>query len=142
MGLIYAEIELVNSTDLALAKRGVIEASEVKRQKVRALVDSAAAMLVIPEHLQLQLDIPEIERREAVTADGKVHIVPVVGPVNVHFKNRLATCNAMVIGNDEVLLGAIPLEELDVVMDPRSRTLDVNPESPTMPKMLVKRHGE
>ena len=95
-------------------------------------------MLVFPEHVRLQLDLPEVDRREAVTADGKVHVVPVVGPVNVHFQNRIATCNAMVMGRDEVLLGAIPLEELDVVVDQRNQKLIVNPESPTMPKMVVK----
>jgi len=138
MGLVYVDIDVINSTDLELARRGIIEDKDIKKLTLRALVDSGAYMLVIPEHVRLQLDLPEVDRREAVTADGKVHVVPVVGPVNVHFQNRIATCNAMVMGRDEVLLGAIPLEELDVVVDQRNQKLIVNPESPTMPKMVVK----
>ena len=117
MGLVYAEIDVINSTDLELARRGIIEDKDIKKLTLRALVDSSAYMLFIPEHVRLQLDLQEVDRRETVTADGEVHVVPVVGPVNVHFQNRIATCNAMVMGRDEVLLGAIPLEELDVVVD-------------------------
>ena len=138
MGLVYADIELVNGAEMEMARRGYISESDIVRLKMKALVDSGAYMLVIPEHIKIQLGLIEIDKREAVTADGEVHVVPVVGPVTVYFKNRIATCNAMVMGTDEVLLGAIPLEELDVVIDQRNQRLVVNPENPTMPKMVVK----
>lgn len=61
----------------------------------------------------------------------------IAGPINVRFANRFATCNAMVMGYETVLLGAIPLDELDMVIDPRSRTIKVNPANPTMPRMVA-----
>ena len=63
--------------------------------------------------------------------------VPYVGPVEVRFKNRVGFTGAIVIG-DQVLAGAIPMEELDLVVIPRTRTLDVNPASPDMPSSIVK----
>ncbi|MCK4659808.1 MAG: clan AA aspartic protease [Phycisphaerae bacterium] len=120
-----------------MCRRGYLEEEKIRRIKVNALVDRGAYMLVVPEHVRLQLGLEDVTEREALIADGTLHKVPVVGPVNVRFENRLATCNAMVLGTDTVLLGALPLEELDVVIEPRSQTLIVNPENPTMPKMIV-----
>ncbi len=137
MGLVYAEVELANLQDECLCRRGYLEEEKIRRIKVNALVDRGAYMLVVPEHVRLQLGLEDVTEREALIADGTLHKVPVVGPVNVRFENRLATCNAMVLGTDTVLLGALPLEELDVVIEPRSQTLIVNPENPTMPKMIV-----
>ena len=137
IGLVYAEIDIENVMDLARVRTGEGPGGSVRRATVRAMVDTGAYMMVIPETLRVQLGLEIVGRRRAVTADGKTHDVPIAGPVNVRFANRFATCNAMVMGNGPVLLGAIPLEELDVVIDPKSRTLAVNPENPDVPKMVV-----
>jgi hypothetical protein len=55
--------------------------------------------------------------------------VPYVGPIETRFKNRAAYVGAIVMG-DEVILGAIPMEDMDLVALPNSRRLDVNPLNP------------
>lgn len=93
MGLVYADIELVNADDLALARWNIIGEEEIKRMRVNMLVDSGAYMMAINETIQEQLDL--------------------VGPIMVKFKNRTASCNAVVLqGDNEPLLGAIPMEEM------------------------------
>jgi hypothetical protein len=60
-----------------------------------------------------------------------------VGPVELHFKNRVGFFGALVMG-DEVLLGAIPMEDMDLILIPKTRTLDVNPDSPNVATSVVK----
>jgi clan AA aspartic protease len=88
--------------------------------------------LCIPEHLAIQLNLAELERREVVLADGHRRAVPYVGPVEVRLRNRRCFTGAMVLGN-EVLLGAIPMEDMDLVLRPQLQRVDVNPESPNIP---------
>jgi hypothetical protein len=84
----------------------------------------------------VQLNLKEMERREVTLADGR-KLVPYVGPVEVRFANRRCFTGAMVLG-DEVLLGAIPIEDMDLVVVPSTRTLSVNPSSPNIPSSLAK----
>jgi len=139
MGLIYAEIELINSGDLEMARRHIIGAEEVKSVKVNMLVDSGAYNLCINETIQQQLDLPFIEKRKAVMANGTVEEFEVVGPVVLKFKNRRTVCNAFVLqGNNEPLLGAIPMEDLDVIIHPQRQEMIVNPEHPNYAQMKLK----
>lgn len=126
MGLVYANIKLSNPVAPLQAK---IECS--------ALVDSGALHLCIPEHLAIQLDLKTLENREVTLADGKRHLVPYAGPVRIEFENRNAFVGAMIFG-DEVLLGAIPMEDMDVVIHPATRTLRVNPDSPNIAMAKIK----
>src|SRR4051794_18169354 len=105
--------------------------------EVDALVDSGAIHLCIPPHVQIQLDLQETMKKEATLADGTRRLVPYVGPVELHFKNRIGYVGALVLG-DQVLLGAIPMEDMDLVIIPKTRTLDVNPESPNVATSVVK----
>jgi len=131
MGYVYAEIELINGMDALDAKRNIIGEEEVRRTRVTMLVDSGAYMLTINENIQAYLQLPFRERKRCEIADGRVVECDVVGPVDVKFENRTATCNAFVLpGNSEPLLGAIPLEELDVVIEARRQQLVVNPKHP------------
>jgi clan AA aspartic protease len=126
MGLIRASVTLLNPTAPAL--QGL---------EVSALADSGAVHLCIPEHLALQLQLRELERREVVLADGHRRSVPYMGPVEVRFANRRCFTGAMVLG-DEVLLGAIPMEDMDLVLQPQLQQLTVNPASPNLPTSLAK----
>jgi len=105
--------------------------------EVDALTDSGAVHLCIPPHVQIQLELEETAKKEATLADGTKKLVPYVGPVELHFKNRVGFAGALVMG-DEVLLGAIPLEDMDLVLLPSSRTLDVNPSSPNIATSTAK----
>ena len=126
MGLVYAEIEIGNPRE-----------SNLVTITVKSLVDTGALMLCIPEHIQIQLNLEEVEKREITTADGKKHLVSYVGPVQLKFQNRSCFVGALVLGN-EVLLGAVPMEDMDLVVSPANRTVTVNPESPNYPHSLVK----
>lgn len=139
MGLVYAEIELINGYDLENARRNIIGEEEVKRMRINMLADSGAYMMGINETIQEQLDLPFIEKRKAVLADGSVQEYDVVGPIHVKFKNRTAICSAMVLkGDTEPLLGAIPMEEMDVLIHPQRQELIVNPEHPYYAQLSMK----
>jgi clan AA aspartic protease len=131
MGLVYAEIELISVDDLVLHRRGFLSEDKIKRMSVDALVDTGAYMLVINEHVRQQLDLPLIEEQVFRLADDSERRGDVVGPVEVRFENRSTTVRAVVLpGTAEVLLGSIPLEDMDVVVDPKQQRLIVNPDSP------------
>lgn len=131
MGLVYAEIDLLNGGDAYLQRKGLIDENEVKKVRVKALVDSGAYMLTINENVRAQLDLPFIEKQFGRLADESLVEYDVVGPVEVRFENRSTTVRAIVLpGEAEVLLGAIPMEDMDVLIDPRGKKLVVNPEHP------------
>jgi len=139
MGLVYADIELINAVDIELAKRHVIGEDEIKKIKLSMLVDSNAYMMAINETIQQQLDLPIIEKRKVQLASGEVIEYDVAGPVRVHFANRTAICNAFVLpGDTEPLLGAIPTEEMDVLIHPQRQQLIVNPEHPDYAQLKMK----
>lgn len=126
MGLVYTEIVLSNP-----------RYPELKPIAVKALVDSGAVTMCVPEHIAIQLKLETSEMREVTVADGRKSSVAYVGPLFVAFENRRSFCGAMVMG-DEVLLGAIAMEDMDVLIHPRDQKLIVNPQSPNMPMMIVK----
>ena len=139
MGLVYADIELINGEDLILSRRNIIGEEEVKRMRVNALVDTGAYMLCVNENIQEQLRLPVVETRKAQMEDGNIVECAVVGPVEVRFKNRETTCRAMVLpGDNEPLLGAIPLEDMDVLIHPQRQELIVNPDHPYFAQMKLK----
>ncbi len=139
MGLTYAEIELINSDDLSLARRHIIGEEEVKRMYSTMLVDSGAYNLCINENIQAQLQLPFIEKRIAEMANGTREEYDLVGPIVVKFKNRQTVCNALVLqGDNEPLLGTIPLEDMDVLIHPQRQELIVNPEHPYFTQMKLK----
>lgn len=105
--------------------------------ETQALADTGSVFLIIPEHIRLQLSLEELEQREVTIADGSRRMVPYVGPVELRFKNRGAYVGAVVMGN-EVLLGAIPMEDMDLVVLPRDRKVDVNPLNPNFAAAIVK----
>jgi clan AA aspartic protease len=110
---------------------------ELQPVEIDALADTGAVHLCIPVHVQIQLNLQECERKEATLADGTRGSVPYVGPVELRFKNRVGFTGALVMG-DEVLLGAIPMEDMDLVVIPQTRTVDVNPSSPNVATSVAK----
>ncbi len=139
MGLIYADIELINGDDLALARRYMIGEEEVKRMPLTVLVDTGSYMLAINESIQEQLQFPVVEKRKAQLANGHIVECDVVSSVELRFKNRQTTCRAMILpGDSEPLLGSIPLEDMDVLIHPLRQELIVNPEHPYFAQMKMK----
>jgi clan AA aspartic protease len=139
MGSVYADITLINADDLAMVKRNIIGEDEIKKVTVKMLVDSGAYMMGITETVQELLNLSFIEKRKVIFADGTINEYDVVGPIMVKFKNRTATCSALVLeGSSESLLGAIPMEEMDVLIHPQRQELIVNPEHPDYAQLSLK----
>src|SRR5262245_52771793 len=126
MGLTNAKVVLKNPR---LPERRAVE--------VDALADSGSVHLCIPVHVQIQLGLEEVEKKEATLDDGTQKLVPYVGPVEIHYKNRVGFAGALVMG-DQVLFGAIPMEDMDLVSIPKTRSLEVNPMSPKIATSIVK----
>ncbi len=126
MGIAYAALTLSNPVQRDLEP---IEA--------KALADTGAVHLCIPEHVAIQLELTEQEKREVTLADGSRRLIPYVGPIEVKFGNRRCFVGAMVMG-DEVLLGAIPMEDMDLIVRPMTREVLINPASPNVPTSMAK----
>lgn len=122
MGLIYSTIKLTNPVKPSL-----------KAIETKCLADTGSTYLVIPQHIATQLQLAVLETREATTADGSSHSVPYAGPVQINFENRNCFVGALIMG-DEVLLGAVPMEDMDLVVIPKLLKLAVNPNSPNIPR--------
>ncbi|HEX5259231.1 MAG TPA: clan AA aspartic protease [Sphingomicrobium sp.] len=126
MGLVYAEIELSNP-----------RRPELRSVDQRALVDTGSTFLMVPEHVAIQLGLESLEDREITLADGGKTKKPYVGPVEVRAFGRRAFVGAIVAG-DETLLGAIPMEDMDLVVHPERRWVGPNPLSPNIPSGKAK----
>ena len=138
-GLVYAEIDLMSVDDQVLQRRGFLDESKIKQVRVNALVDSGAYNLCINETVQTQLDLPFIQKQIVTLADETLLEVDFVGPVDIRFENRSTTVRAIVLpGDAEVLLGAIPMEDMDVLIDPRQQKLIVNPKHPYVANKYLK----
>ncbi|MDK9722575.1 MAG: clan AA aspartic protease [Rhodospirillales bacterium] len=125
MGIVYADLRLGN-----LAR------PELDEINVTALVDTGALRLCIPEHVATQLQLSHLQKREVQTADGKSHVVDYVGPVRISLLGRDCVTGALVLG-DKPLLGAIPMEDMDLLVDPARQKLTVNPANPNLPLSLA-----
>ncbi len=139
MGLVYADIELINAGDIEMVRRKLMDQDEIKSMHVNMLVDTGSVYMCINETIQEQLQLPLFEKRKRQLANGHVVEYNVVGPIEVRFKNRRCVVNAMVLpGDNEPLLGAIPLEDMDILIHPHRRELIVNPDHPYFAQMKLK----
>jgi clan AA aspartic protease len=128
MGITHATLRLSNPVNPSLAPLDC-----------EALADTGALHLCIPEHvaLQLSLSLSSQEPREVMLADGSEHLIPYVGPIQVRYGTRNCFVDGLDMG-DEVLLGAIPMEDMDLVVRPMTREVMVNPASPNIPSAVAK----
>ena len=126
MGLIHADLLLSNP------KR-----SDLAGITVTTMADKGALHLCIPPHIVMQLQLDELEKREVTLADGSKQLIPYVGPLMVRFGNRGCFTGAMALG-DEMLLGAIPMDDMDLVLRPATRDVSANPKSPNIPASIAK----
>lgn len=126
MGLTYAKLKLTN-----LFNHQQVE--------INSLVDTGATFMCVTEEIALQLgfDTSEVSRQVVTLADGHQLKVPKIAPIEIAFENRSYVTEAVVLGN-EPLLGVIPLEAMDLIVDPRQQMLIVNPQHPNYPVALAK----
>jgi len=129
-------IKLANSVDEELVARGDLDPSQIRTMVIEALVDTGATMLVLPADIVEKLGVRVQGHRNVRYADGRTNPVPWVGGVKITILGREAIVSALVEdAGTTPLIGQIPLEELDLLVDPKSRELRVNPASPDAPLM-------
>jgi len=104
---------------------------DIPAVEVDALADTGAVHLCIPEYIAVQLELEEHDRRDVLLADGRRQVVSYVGPLAISVANRKGIAGAMVMGN-QVLLGAIPMEDMDLVVNPRTQQVVPNPDNPNI----------
>ena len=140
MGYVHAEIELTNFADVVLSDTGIVLDHEIRTVTTSALVDSGAWDLVLNEEIQKQLQLPLVGKELVRLADDTLVEVEVVGPIQVRFEDRTTLVARAVVmpATSEVLLGAYPMEGLDVFIDPKRERLLVNPKSPDNPKSKIR----
>lgn len=126
MGLVYTDITLKNP-----------RMPELTPMRVRALADTGAVHMCIPPQIALQLGLETLDTRGVILADGTSKKLPYVGPLQVCFGDRFSFTGALVAG-DEVLLGAIAMEDMDLVVQPMMQSITVNPAHPNFPVVSMK----
>jgi len=138
VGFTYADITLVNSYDEALLDRKLMKENEVRKMQVRSLVDTGAITLVINENVRTQLGLKIVREKQCILADGTTGACGITQPVSVYFKNRATACEALVLPDaKQVLLGAIPLEGMDVLVDPAKEELQLPPDRPYVARYTI-----
>ncbi len=105
--------------------------------EVEALADTGAVFLCLPQEVADQLQLSESSKKEVTLADGRHLTCPYVGPVHLRFENRECYVGAVVLG-DEVLMGVVPMEDMDLVVIPSDRRVAINPLHPNYAAGRVK----
>lgn len=137
--MVYADVEVINGFDLQLARHGQLAEDKVRRMKVKFLVDSGCGTLAINDNVRTQLGLEKQQTRSQQLADETVITLDVVGPVEIRFENRRSNLDAVVLpGDAEPLLGAIPMQDMDVLVDPQRHRLIVNPDHPILAGAMLK----
>ena len=139
MGQISVELDLLNAWEMAATRKSMMCQDEVKRTSITALVDTGALYFAINENIQEMLQCPVLGKKEFQLANGESIWCDFVHDVGIKFKNRECVVSAIVLpGDAEPLLGALPMEEMDVLIDPRRQELIVNPDHPLYPVFKMK----
>ncbi len=139
MGLVYADITIINAKDILFAEDGYLPKNKIRQITSTMLVDSGAYMMAINQDMKAQLGLKSKKSQIAQLADGQVIDLEVVGPIEVIFENRSCIVEAFVLpGNSEPLLGAIPMEYMDVLIHPQQNKLIVNPAHPIIAQLKMK----
>ena len=124
MGTVHADIILKNLYDSEKAREGIIKKEEIRIASITAVVDTGSLNLVITEELRQKLGLAVKDEKIAHIANGQRVSCKVTDAVEVHWKNRSTIVPALVIpGAEKILLGAIPLEGMDLMVNPVSQEL-------------------
>jgi clan AA aspartic protease len=127
-------IQLANNHDEEDVKCGRRRPHEVRSVQVRAVADTGATMLVLPADVVGRLGLFPDGYRKVRYSDGRIRELPWVSNIRMTILGRETVTNALVEdAGTTPLIGQIPLEELDLIVDPKSHELRVNPDSPDAP---------
>ncbi len=139
MGLVHVTVRLTNTGDLELARRNLLPAAEVRSIVVPVCVDTGAVNLCVTQDVADRLGLQVLNHQRARLANDASIPVHIAGPVEVEYGDRSTTVRATVVpGSTENLLGAIPLEDMDLVINPaEEKLMPAHPEGPIKPIMPV-----
>lgn len=128
MGRVVTEATIENLGDLYAAKRGLFPAGEIRRAVVTdALVDTGATLLSLPTRIIQQLGLEPFTKKR-VTSSTEVSETNLYDAVRLTIQGRTCSVDVLEVPDDvPVLIGQIPLEHLDFVVDPRNQQLIGNP---------------
>jgi predicted aspartyl protease len=129
MGKVLVAAQIENLEDLFKVKQGNLRPDQVRRVQVSdALVDTGASTLMVPRRLLTQLGLDPSHTRTARTAGGTATL-QVYRAARLTVQGRDCVCDFVEIGDDlPVLVGQVPLELMDWVVDPTGQRLIGNPE--------------
>jgi len=132
MGTFKEEITLENIIDRGFANHGYLKEAEIRTLKVEAMPDTGAWTLVINEEVRQKLGLAIEETSESTLANGKTDTYDVTGGVKIRWKNRSTVLPALVVPDaKDILLGALPLEAMDLMVDPvHQRLVGVHGDQP------------
>jgi len=137
MGEVRAQVIITNAVDEALARRGQIDPSAIRRYEADALIDTGAVRSIIPSHVAQQLGVASRGQRVVQYADGRNDTVDVTEAVIIQILDRDTLEEALILG-DEVLIGQTVLEKTDVMVDCTGQRVIPNPAHPDQPVTKVK----
>lgn len=133
MGKINVEVALANNRDVQQFEAGSLAAEKVRRARLTGLVDTGASYLVLPESMANQLGLPDLGTARVRYADQRKEDRRLVHQVEVELFGRRGTFRAIVEpARTDALIGAIVLEDLDLIVDCRTQTLQ-----PRDPKQII-----
>ena len=129
MGRVTVDVELANNRELQMAEGGMLAADQVHRVRLSGIVDSGASYLVLPESIATQLRLPMAGTATVRYADARSATRQVVDQISLELAGRRGTFKAILEPNrTDALIGAIVLEDLDLLVDCRTQT--VHPRDP------------
>lgn len=137
MGAVRAKIQLKNAIDEELVNRGLLAPNLLRQVVIEGLVDTGAVGLVIPQTVVEELGLRIRGQRIAQYANGTEESIGFTGPVIISWEERETLDEALVVGN-EVLIGQVILEKLDLLVDCKNQRLIPNPEHPDYPVAMIK----
>lgn len=129
MGKVVVPAKIENLEDLFNVDKGLISADQVRRIEVAdALIDTGATGLLMPRRMIASLGLHAYRQRYALGIGGKVPL-PIYGVVRLTIQGRDCPLDVAEIDDElPVIVGQVPLELLDWVVDPKGRCLIGNPE--------------
>jgi clan AA aspartic protease len=125
MGEVTATLTLLNTVDVINARDGLIKETDVRQETVTAVVDTGSTFIVINETLRAQLGLRIRRSGSLGLAGGKRVVCGYTDPITIRWQDRETECRATVLPDGkEILLGVIPLEGMDLIVNPRARRLE------------------
>ncbi len=137
MGAVHTTVKLTNAGDESMVSRGVLAPRHLREYQGQALVDTGAVMLVIPQRVVDQLGLRIRGQQVARFANGVEELVGITEPILIECEGRMTADEALVVG-DEILIGQVILEKLDLLPDCRNQRLIPNPANPDYPVAMIK----